>query len=59
MILDKNKTYFDNLREVVKISVKHNFGKLREPVDPDSWEEHQVRKYFKKIVQNITATIVF
>ena len=48
MILDKNNTYFDNLREVVKISVMHNLGKLREPVDPDSWEEHQVSKYINK-----------
>jgi hypothetical protein len=48
MILDKNNTYFDHLREVVKISVKHNLGKLRESVDPDSWEEHQVSKYLKR-----------
>ena len=42
MELDKNNTYFDNLREVVKVSVKHNLGKLRQPVDEDTWEEHQV-----------------
>ena len=46
MVLDRNKSYFENLREVVKMSVKHNLGLLRKPVDPDSWTEHQVGKHF-------------
>ena len=40
--LDKNISYFENLREVVRCSVKSNLRKLRDPVNPDSWEEHQV-----------------
>ena len=45
MVLLKNQSYFDNLREVVKDAVKHNLLRLRARVDQDSWEEHQVNTF--------------
>ena len=45
MVLLKNQSYFDNLREVVKSAVKHNLLRLRARVDQDSWEEHQVNTF--------------
>ena len=45
MVLLKNQSYFDNLREVVKSAVKHNLLRLRSRVDQDSWEEHQVNTF--------------
>ena len=45
MVLLKNQSYFDNLREVVKSAVKHNLLRLRARVDEDSWEEHQVNAF--------------
>ena len=44
MVLLKNQSYFDNLREVVKSAVNHNLLRLRARVDQDSWEEHQVKR---------------
>ena len=45
MVLLKNQSYFDNLREVVKSAVNHNLLRLRARVDQDSWEEHQVNTF--------------
>ena len=45
MVLLKNQSYFDNLREVVKDAVKHNLLRLRARVDEDSWEEQQVNAF--------------